>query len=173
MRCGAEDEQQSHQPVTLDIARAALVGTAIFQEYSMDTKKWIEHPGVGKGWQREIILPLLCLFDLVPEADILQIKEKFGLLRIYMTGPAWLITMVNFVEQVSVNCCEDCGGWQNCAYDMMMPLKVTTAAVKPGHWIRTLCQGCRAKEMARYEEEHAKYHDHIVKDEIEHHGGIA
>lgn len=66
-----------------------------------------------------------------PRARILQIKEKFGQLRIYLSAPEpyyrELIDMVDKAERASAKTCEDCG---------------SPGQSRSGGWIRTLCDVC-------------------------------
>jgi len=92
----------------------------------------------GDGW-----LPLIkFLYDFVDRYEcvtIAQVKEKFGGLRFYIDHDNQacseehpeLRTTIDAIEGASYCICEVCGGIGN------------TAAPKGGHWVRTLCDGCR------------------------------
>ena len=57
-----------------------------------------------------------------------QAKEKFGLLRFYMThATEQMYDMIAEAETKSGTICEDCG---------------EPGQLRPGGWIRTLCDGC-------------------------------
>lgn len=61
-----------------------------------------------------------------------QIKEKFGLLRIYFSGgDNYIKGLVNMAEDISETICENCGN-----------------KGKPNEkgWIATLCENCRSKK---------------------------
>lgn len=55
-----------------------------------------------------------------------QIKEKFGILRVYVKEPGdkYIDGVLSFAEVISVNFCEVCGNH---------------AKLRPGSWIRSLC----------------------------------
>jgi hypothetical protein len=62
----------------------------------------------GEGWKR-LYGPIL---DAASELNIpvLQVKEKFGQLRIYLgDSPDWLHQMVGIAEDMSAHVCEKCG----------------------------------------------------------------
>jgi RNA polymerase-binding transcription factor DksA len=63
---------------------------------------------------------------------ILQIKEKFGGLRIYLQGPKQFQDMADKAEENSYHICMDCGS----------PINV--GQTQTG-WIRTICKDCAAK----------------------------
>ena len=89
------------------------------------------------GWYG-LILPILTEIkeynkdkEIEDQVHILQIKEKFGSLCIYLdNAPEYIRDMVRKAEKNSYLICEDCGS----------PINVTTKG--PG-WIRTLCKECR------------------------------
>jgi hypothetical protein len=98
---------------------------------------------VGDGWQVELVDPFLEVADRCDEIRIGQIKEKFGTLRIYISGPKWAQDLADALEIASASYCEDCGrkdGWRTA--DDSEAAKVTNAPVRG--WWRTLCQHCRA-----------------------------
>lgn len=60
----------------------------------------------------------------------LQVKEKFGTLRFYMTAgndEAW--ALINAVESISRITCERCGDY---------------GTLRKGGWIKTLCDACQS-----------------------------
>lgn len=91
----------------------------------------------GKGWNK-LITPILDYIDIYnsghKEEDkihILQIKEKFGGLRIYVSPePKELSEMIEKAEDESYKTCEYCGSTEN------------VTQTKHG-WIKTLCDKCR------------------------------
>ena len=90
---------------------------------------------VGKGWA-ELIREA---FSLMPSGvKIVQVKEKFGALRIYADNinPAyqWIL---DSIEDQSLKTCEDCG-------------KEGSTKGSRG-WIRCLCRGCREAYEAKRE----------------------
>ena len=110
---------------------------------------------VGPGWR-----PILHVLsrsmegflarcpNLGAEIRILQIKEKFGSLRVYYEAPGFspeerreLGNVVNFAESLSLRMCETCG---RPAADTRMPL-----AAKYG-WSKTLCEEHHAERDAKH-----------------------
>lgn len=99
---------------------------------------------VGKGWE-----PLVKAAILMVEAaggKIVQVKEKFGLLRIYadVIRPNRLsesdshediYNILNSLENISMYICEDCGSRDG----------VSTRPNKGRSWTLTLCTTCRNK----------------------------
>jgi hypothetical protein len=70
---------------------------------------------------------------VIQQVRFVQIKEKFGLLRIYHTPTNNIIyTIINFAENLSASICEICG------------TSVDVTQNKEG-WIRSLCQSCHQK----------------------------
>jgi hypothetical protein len=57
-----------------------------------------------------------------------QVKEKFGMLRIYTNSfDEQIVGMIKMAEAMSSRTCEDCGG---------------VGSPRKGGWIRTLCDSC-------------------------------
>lgn len=90
---------------------------------------------VGPGW-----LPLLdeCFFELKAagwSGNILQIKEKFGSLRLYISGinPA-ISEIVNRCEERSRTICEECGQVGELRND--------------NGWLNTLCESHHVERLA-------------------------
>ncbi len=79
---------------------------------------------VGTGW-----LPLVVSFcEHFPDYNIVQIKEKFGDMRLYLSeGSSAAYDFIGVLETLSSLICEDCG---------------RPAEVKTTGWIRTLCTDC-------------------------------
>ncbi len=77
---------------------------------------------VGPGWASLID----AIFDRLPEdTSILQVKEKWGGLRFYVSGSSELLDFISEMENRSLEMCEVCG----------QPGKP-----REGSWIRTLCE---------------------------------
>lgn len=87
----------------------------------------------GKGWNK-LIIPILDYIDLYNSGhdykiEILQIKEKFGGLRIYTSfSTPELDQLIDDAEEQSFKTCEYCGSTEN--------VSQTTG------WIKTLCRKC-------------------------------
>jgi hypothetical protein len=94
----------------------------------------------GDGWfgilrdciqrMKDAIANSIYASELKSETKCLQIKEKFGTLRIYLSAYAhWLQTILEDAETESEDICEECGGLGR--------------SCKPlGFYIHTLCQTC-------------------------------
>lgn len=66
------------------------------------------------------------------QIEILQIKEKFGQLRFYVShGTSELFDLIHATEDESYDVCEYCGSKENIGYTK--------------GWIRTLCKKCATK----------------------------
>lgn len=99
-----------------------------------DGKFETERRGVGEGWQPIILTAHENLVDLLGDYDLLQIKEKFGGLRYYMSAPAGcdvrkveqIRDIIDTAERQSFETCEVCG----------RPGEATGRGVG---WIKTLC----------------------------------
>jgi hypothetical protein len=87
---------------------------------------------VGDGW-----LPLLDdlfgkIIEADPEAKVLQVKEKFGGLRVYTSSAVGVVSEAAMqAEGKSYTICQDCGA----------PGREQTIR----GWINTLCDDCAAK----------------------------
>ena len=93
---------------------------------------------VGKGWHS--ILTELCekMSKLDKPPRFTQIKEKFGLLRIYTDKiHEEADTLIHEAEKHSGTVCENCG----------QPGKLRT-----GGWWKTLCEPCNENKARRWEE---------------------
>lgn len=92
----------------------------------------------GKGWNK-LIIPILDYIDLYnsghdDKIEILQIKEKFGGLRIYTSfSTPELDQLIDDAEEQSFKTCEYCGSAGN-----VLPTKTG--------WIKTLCSKCRERK---------------------------
>jgi hypothetical protein len=83
----------------------------------------------GDGWYGIVSEMLMDIEMVDPEAVLLQAKEKFGLLRVYITGNEDAHDIVDHCERLSATVCEACGSTED----------VTTK----GGWLQTLCKECR------------------------------
>ena len=94
---------------------------------------------VGQGWQSLIDILDRQLTILDPDYKILQVKEKFGGLRYYITTSEGctntdsMYAIIDTIELLSFRICEDCG--------------------RPGEergngWIRTLCDECEGEKVS-------------------------
>lgn len=94
---------------------------------------------VGKGWHG-LLRELFGFMDLNPHmleagGAIIQIKEKFGTLRVSLAGgSAYLDGIITGLELASGSICEVCG----------MPGRLR-GKDEGRSWILTLCDGCQAK----------------------------
>ena len=91
---------------------------------------------VGDGWFELIYKLCEEIRDLHPHPEfcVLQVKEKFGGLRFYVThSTADISAAIHGAEQKSCKICEDCGTTEG-----------VTTSPRPGKsWIRSLCPACR------------------------------
>jgi len=81
------------------------------------------------GWYDLIDICCQKITDVDPDAYFTQIKEKFGVLRMYINGNDAADDITYWAENQSKNICECCGTTED----------VTTR----GGWIKTLCTKCR------------------------------
>ena len=104
--------------------------------------RWNPRVDVGDGW-RGIVCGLLADLDAIglPELQVLQIKEKFGLLRVYVNqGNEDVATRISVAVEVSGQTCEICGA------------PGTLDAV--GGWYSARCSECRDKPRVGVEDVH-------------------
>ena len=97
---------------------------------------WKGNMGVGKGWipaVRECFSKLKALN--IPNFKVLQVKEKFGRLRIYYT-PQLSMTEYSIVEKILIEAenrcdetCEGCG--------------VPNNEIRGPYWLKNYCNECR------------------------------
>ena len=74
------------------------------------------------------------IVNIDPTVEAIQVKEKFGGLRFYITGGSEEIhNLIDAAEDLSFETCEDCGTKEN-------------VTVNKVGWIATLCDKCRSKE---------------------------
>lgn len=86
----------------------------------------------GDGWS-SIIQPILDYIRENPEIEILQIKEKWGGLRIYTGGTTKeLDKMIRDAEEESYRVCEICGSREHVGQTC-------------GRWTITICKDCLEK----------------------------
>lgn len=93
----------------------------------------------GEGW-KGIVTDLLEKLDALPlpPLKILQIKQKFGELRVYVDGGSEETSqLIREAEAACQNVCEGCG--------------VPGAKTNEGGWIRTLCPSCLLKRRREIE----------------------
>lgn len=91
----------------------------------------------GDGWFW--LLDCLCnhlQFDIdrngYPQLEAVQVKEKFGTLRFYVSGAnEKQQAMISFAEFLSSSICERCGSNKN--------------VTQTEGWIQTLCEECKRK----------------------------
>lgn len=87
---------------------------------------------VGPGWYRLLTELHAELVAVAPTYRVIQLKEKFGRLRVYVTAPDEVFEQVNalisMAEDTSATTCEFCG-------------KPGTQTGRLG-WIKTLCDDC-------------------------------
>lgn len=92
----------------------------------------------GRGWYH--LIDNLCYHlqqltdnDGHPQIEFVQVKEKFGSLRIYVNEASEMQhLLIEFVENLSCTVCENCGKPGN--------------IIDNGHyWIKTLCDDCMEK----------------------------
>ena len=74
-------------------------------------------------------------FDESLQVRAVQVKEKFGGLRFYVSGgDEYTRGLIAMAESFSYRTCEDCGA---------------PGTSRTGGWIRTLCDGCHATKAKR------------------------
>jgi len=84
--------------------------------------------GCGEGWRGLVDRLVQKAFD--ENFCILQVKEKFGLLRIYVTlYTEELSAFIQDLENESSKICEECGS--------------TDGVTTMGDWLKTYCKKCR------------------------------
>lgn len=106
---------------------------------------------VGAGWKT--ILETLGsqmerVLGEIPPPPVLQVKEKFGGLRVYL-GPSGLpkeITgalylLVDFAESLSFRTCEECGEMKNVETRVRKNVAYSS-------WVKTLCEEHHAQRDA-------------------------
>lgn len=90
-------------------------------------------PWCGSGWCDLIRATCWAIAALDPEARLAQVKEKFGMLRMYTEGgtndEAGLA--IQYAEKLSKHICESCGE------------RGTLGTINGGSWVKCLCEECR------------------------------
>jgi hypothetical protein len=90
---------------------------------------------VGPGWADILDQLDAELYALNPDYKTVQVKEKFGLLRVYLSDTTEAEQQILYkYEEMSSKICEKCG----------QPGKA-----RQGGWLRTLCGPCELKYKAR------------------------
>lgn len=88
----------------------------------------------GTGWYWIIDQLCSCIQDYIdannkPQAEFVQVKEKFGQLRVYIdNADEYIRGMISLAETMSYVTCESCG--------------VTTGIIHTSGYIKTLCKSC-------------------------------
>jgi hypothetical protein len=97
---------------------------------------------VGPGWLGLLRGLHIELITIDPGYETVQVKEKFGCLRVYanVSDPGcqeavW--AALGRYEALSAAVCENCGQPGECRSD------------PPGAWIKTLCGACRLERNGR------------------------
>ena len=96
---------------------------------------------VGKGWHKILVKLFSDISELdeIPEDfEIVQIKEKFGGLRVYVTvGTDEIYDLIAVAELEAENTCESCG------------TKNDTVRNAPhnGFWLKTYCSECAGESQ--------------------------
>jgi hypothetical protein len=74
-------------------------------------------------------------FNEKVQVRAVQVKEKFGGLRFYVSGgDEYVRGLITMAESFSFRTCEDCG---------------IPGTQRTGGWIRTLCDGCHTAKAKR------------------------
>lgn len=102
---------------------------------------WMD--AIGKGWHPILEALHTDLAAIDPNYKVIQVKEKFGGLRVYLD---WLNTeytatigqIINVAEALALGTCEDCGG-------------VGSLRSISKFYVRTLCEPCLASAVAARE----------------------
>lgn len=86
---------------------------------------------VGPGWSELLDELDAELYAAYPEYKTLQVKEKFGLLRVYLEDPFRedLYRIIGKYEQESSITCQECG---------------QPGTIRSPGWIRVHCDSCEA-----------------------------
>jgi hypothetical protein len=84
--------------------------------------------GIGDGWVPLVETLIKDLLAMGWNREVGQIKEKFGLLRVYIgEGTKAMFDRINKAEEDSAYICEECGG---------------EGKLRDTRWVRTLCDSC-------------------------------
>lgn len=95
---------------------------------------------VGPGWTPILEQLHTDLLAVAPHYGVVQVKEKFGLLRVYLINlpadrPERATTLVHAAEERSAMVCEECGHFGALCNDFS--------------WFKTLCPECRILRQER------------------------
>ena len=92
----------------------------------------------GPGWHPLIMGALAEIEALgIPNLEVLQVKEKFGGLRIYLSVHSEEAdAIITAAEQEAHKTCEDCGSKEN-------------VELRGGGWLHTVCHPCEEKRKKR------------------------
>lgn len=110
-------------------------------------EEFLQRSGVDRGWHDLLSDMFNKLFDAGWNGHLMDCKEKFGRLRIYLeTGLdsatyKQLYDIVNEYERLSGQFCEFCGGF---------PARIR----QERHWIKTMCDDCVTQD---YNQSPGKY----------------
>lgn len=89
---------------------------------------------VGRGWHGLLTELDGLLRQADPDYRVAQVKEKFGMLRVYLhTYTSGTDEIIARFERASASICEDCGS----------PGRLRTSRV----WVRTLCDQCEPPRL--------------------------
>jgi hypothetical protein len=88
---------------------------------------------IGEGWE-EIVDKACEQLWFIEDIEIMQVKEKFGGLRIYTNWTTDEVdNIINQAEWEASKTCEACGSVEN-------------VSTEGKGWISTLCDNCRSKK---------------------------
>ena len=98
----------------------------------------------GDGWFQLIYDLSKQISKICPRVKAMQVKEKFGALRFYVSGVQKdkadpIFELIEEAESKSLTTCEVCGDVET--------TKIGTT--KGSNWIRALCKKCRRKDEER------------------------
>ena len=92
----------------------------------------------GPGWH-PLIIDALTRIEALGNANltVVQVKEKFGGLRIYLSLPNdEADAIIAAAEEEAFKTCEECGSKEN-------------VKLRGGGWLRTLCNNCEEKRKKK------------------------
>lgn len=97
---------------------------------------------VGPGWAALLTMLHAELAEILPDYELVQVKEKFGGLRVYINHPEGIAPfhhpayyLINRYEILSMRTCEYCG-------------KQGVNEQGPSSWFKTLCEVHRERWTA-------------------------
>lgn len=133
--------------------------------YEKTASEWLvnERPATGLGWWDKLVVPFLQVVDAAdPAARVLDIKEKWGVLNIFVASSLkCLETMSDTLEGTSKYVCEECGRWNGEHRDgdeiFENAAEVTTGELIGRRWIKTYCTRCRIARYMRDEAEQREF----------------